>query len=94
MTQSTAGVAEKVRGYREQIAKNPDFYDGDTDVVLFLIQDTPDRDWSPSEIARALKITTQAAYEHLYILWAGGHIAAHGNGSWRRYQERHRVPRA
>ena len=60
------------------------------DLVMWKIDDNPRRDYSPSEIARAVKITTEEARRVLPALVADGHILAHGNGAWTRYTARHR----
>lgn len=83
-------VSDLVRGYRARIELDPELYDGDVDVIMWLINDTPDRDWSPSEVARAVGITATAARNALGELAAGRHIARDERGSWSRYWSRRR----
>lgn len=86
MAQSTAGLAEKVRGYRATIDRDPDLYDGDEDVVMWLVRDTRHRDWSPSEVARVVKtINASEARRILEMLVGLRLIRKSGNGAWTRY---------
>lgn len=86
MTQSRAGTAEKIRGYRELIARDPDLYDGDEDVVMWLLKDTPTQDWTPSEVARVVKtINGTEARRILEMLVSERMIHKSGNGAWTRY---------
>lgn len=86
--QHTRGVAALVRGYRERIARDPDLYEGDIDVIMWLVNDTPHRDWSPSEVARAAKVSTSTAQQLLAELALGRHIARDERGAWSRYWAR------
>lgn len=86
-TQTTAGLAAKVSGYRQQIAADPNLY-GTVDLVMWLVEDTPDRTWTPSEVAKVLRIDTSTAYEMLRELYCDGYIAADQRGAWTRYSAR------
>jgi hypothetical protein len=83
-----ATIAELVKGYRERIAKDPDLYDGDLDVVYWLVHDTTDRDWTPSQVARAVGISTHEAGQHLSLLASEQHIRRDQRGSWSHYWSR------
>jgi hypothetical protein len=83
-----AKIAELVKGYREKIARDPEFYDGDIDVVLWLVSDTPDRDWTPGQVGRAVGISTHAAGAHLSQLAEEKHIARDQRGSWSHFWSR------
>jgi hypothetical protein len=89
MTQTAAApISQLVAGYREQVARDPESHDGDSDVAYWLLQDTAGRSWTPSELARALKIDTHAARELLQSLAAADMIAGDGRGAWTRYSAR------
>lgn len=83
-----ARTAELVKGYRALIAADPDLYDGDIDVVMWLVKDIPDRSWTPSEVGRAIGIETSAARCHLDRLAHAGHITVNERGAWTRYTAR------
>jgi hypothetical protein len=86
MAQSRAGTAELVRKYRQTIELDPDLYDGDEDVVMWLLKDTPTQDWSPSEVARVVKtIDATEARRILEMLVGLRLIHKSGNGAWTRY---------
>ena len=72
---------------RERIARDPDTFD-EVDVVLWLVTDTPERSWTPSEVARATGRTTSEAYAALAELADGGHVLRYERGAWTRYQSR------
>lgn len=82
--------AELVRGYRAIIESDPGKYSGDVDVAYWLVDDTPERDWTPSQIAQAVGITTSAAQAILADLGARGHIAHDDRGAWTHYWSRRR----
>jgi transcription initiation factor IIE alpha subunit len=86
MNTSTAGLAAKIAGYRE-ITTGPDAenHDGDTDVVYWLVTDAPARTFTPSEVAKLLKIATPEARRILDYLTAQGHIVSDDRGAWTRY---------
>lgn len=54
--------------------------------VLDELSDRCCRDFSPSEIARFAKATTDEVRRVLPALVADGNVAAHGNGAWTRYR--------
>lgn len=81
-------VAQLVRGYRDQIARDPELFDGDQDVAMWLINDTPGRDWSPSELGRAVGIRADVARRLLDELADDGHIGRDARGAWTRYYSR------
>lgn len=83
-------VPQLVAGYRARIAQDPDLFDGDTDVVLWLIEATTARDWTPSEIARAAGITTNAARDIVATLTADGDVVGNDRGARTRYSSRRR----
>lgn len=80
--------AKLVKGYREVIARDPDLYDGDLDIVMWLVNDTPERDWTPSQVAQVVKINSHEAYNHLAELAQGGHIRRDDRGAWTHYWSR------
>ncbi len=89
MAQSTVGVAAKVRDYRARLTgPNADWYEGDVDVIMWLVNDTPERSWSPSEVARAVKVDASTARRLLDELVDGDHIRGDDRGAWTRYRSR------
>lgn len=77
--------AALVRSYREQIALDPEMYDGDYDVVRWLLEDTVGRDWTPSQVARVLGVPTWRVGGMLGELAERGFIARTQRGAWSRY---------
>jgi DNA-binding MarR family transcriptional regulator len=84
-TKTTASPAQLVKGYRAKIALDPDLYDGDLDVIMWLIEDTAPRSWTPSELGRAAKVPTTQVQNHLATLVGDGYVRTSGNGAWTRY---------
>ncbi len=76
-------TAALVRGYREQIQANPtlDY----SDATYWLVNETPDRTWTPSQVARALDIYTGEARGYLDELAANGDVLSTERGAWSRY---------
>jgi hypothetical protein len=85
-------IAELVSGYRATIAAHPDLYDGDEldSMILWLVSDTPERTWSPSETARAVGCTTSQAQCHLSDLARERYVEADDRGAWTHYWSRYR----
>lgn len=81
---------EQVARYRETIARDPGLYEGELDVVLWLVTDTPERSWTPSEVSRAAGVPTRQAWRHLHQLADEGHIRSDSRGAWTRYWSRRR----
>lgn len=86
---STAGIAARVAGDRAEVAADPESHDGDLDVILWLVEDSTDRTWTPSEIARALGIETVEADRHLRNLLGLQFITSTYRGAWSRYGSRY-----
>jgi hypothetical protein len=92
---STAALspAQLVASFRQQLATNPEFYaeeDPNATVVMWLVEETPDRTWTPSEVARLVKIATYTARNILDALVADQLIASDDRGAWTRYTARRR----
>jgi hypothetical protein len=81
-------TAEMVKAFRAEISADPEIYDGDIDVAMWLIDDTPSRTWTPSEIGKALHISTAEAAGYLRKLAALDYIASNHRGAWTRYYSR------
>ena len=58
------------------------------DAVLEVLEAHRDRTYSPSELARAAKLTTAEVREVLPALVCDRYLARHGNGAWTRYTAR------
>jgi hypothetical protein len=78
-------TADLIRSYRTEIARNPELYDGNLDVVSWLINDTAGRTWTPSEIGQAVGIDTVEARRLLVELVELGAIRSDDRGAWTRY---------
>lgn len=85
---NTRSPRQLVASYRETIAADPDRYDGDEDVLYWLVNDTPARSWTPSEAARAARISSSDAYRILRMLATEGAISSDERGAWTRYSAR------
>lgn len=92
MVTATATVPELVAGYRAQLDAEPELHDGTLDLAMWLVEDTADRTWTPSELAKALGVNTIEAHDALRQLVAEGHLAyADGDrGARTRYTARRR----
>lgn len=84
-THSTKGIAALVNRYREAIAAEPDQRYDEADLIVWLLEDTAGRDWTPSQVALALKLSTGHAANLLRQLAADEMIASFDRGAWTRY---------
>jgi len=82
-----SAVAELVADYRAKLAAEPTLY-GEIDAAMWLVEDTPERTWTPSEVGKALRITTVTAGDFLRELYLDGYIASDERGAWTRYRAR------
>ena len=87
-TTKTQTPGQLVRSYRERIALDPDLFDGDLDVIMWLVTDTPERSWTPSEIAQVAKVSTDEARRLLEELTEDDSVLANRRGAWTRYYSR------
>lgn len=83
-------TAQLVATYRDRIARDPEAYDGLIDMVMWLIEDTAPRDWSPSELARALRADTREVHDALPVLVSDGYVVSSNQGARSRYTARRR----
>lgn len=74
-------AGEPVSGWRPYV-------DCLADQIRTLLARHPDRSWTPSLVARHLKVDTTAAGNALRQLAAADRVAADGNGAWTRYSYR------
>jgi hypothetical protein len=85
-TNENVKPGDLIRSYRDRIAKDPDLYDGDIDIVLWLIEDTSSfRDWTPSQIGSFARIKTSEVQNILRTLVADGYVVSDNRGAWSHY---------